>query len=91
MTEEQEYSRYLITQLFLVDAVSEPPKIHPKKREKKQGAVTKELEQMVQDYEALDSGIDVEPYKEAIKMLRQLKGKDAYEVFKEDLLKPYEN
>ncbi|MCA5014567.1 MULTISPECIES: LtrD [unclassified Enterococcus] len=81
---------YILVQLFLDDPTSETPRIHVKKREKRQGALIKELDTLINDYEELETDIDISPYKEAVKILRKIKGKDAFNQFVDDLLRPYE-
>lgn len=83
-------SKFIIVQFFLDDPISEEPRIHSKKREKRQGTLLKELDTQIQEYEDLETDIDLIPYKDAAKMLRKVKGKDAYAQFVDELLIPYE-
>lgn len=80
----------ILIQFFLDDPTSETPKIHPKKKEKRKGALLKELDELIHSYEQLEIGIDLDPYKKAAIELRKLKGTDAYLVFIDSLLRPYE-
>lgn len=90
MTDTQAHIHFIIAQLFFEDETSERPRIHPKKRDKRQGALTKELDIIIHDYEELDADIDLDPYREAVKLLRKIKGRDAYNTFIDSLLRPYE-
>lgn len=81
--------KFIIVQFFLDDPTSERPRIHSKKKEKRRGTVLKELTTMINDFEDSDTDIDLEPYKEAAKFLRKLKGTDEYTIFVDDLLAPY--
>lgn len=81
--------KFILVQFFLVDPISENPRIHPKKKEKRQGALLKELDFLIHEYEELNAGIDVLPYKEAAKALRKIKGKEAYQEFVDELIRPY--
>lgn len=81
--------KFILVQFFLVDPISENPRIHPKKKEKRQGALLKELDFLIHEYEELNAGIDVLPYKEAAKALRKIKGREAYQEFVDELIRPY--
>lgn len=81
--------KFILVQFFLVDPISENPRIHPKKKEKRQGALLKELDFMIHEYEELNAGIDVLPYKEAAKALKKIKGREAYQEFVDELIRPY--
>lgn len=84
-----EESTFILAQLFFVNSVSERPRIHPKKIEKRQNALAKELSMLIQEYEELDAGIDLVPYREAVQRLRKIKGKEAYQEFVDELIRPY--
>lgn len=82
-------SKFIIVQFFLDDPTSEVPRIHSKKREKRKGTVLKELDTLIHDLEEIETDIDLEPYKEAAKTLRKLRGKEEYTNFVDELLQPY--
>ncbi|MGX7203092.1 LtrD [Enterococcus plantarum] len=82
-------SKLIIVQFFLDDPTSETPRIHSKKREKRKGTVLKELDTLIHDLEEIETDIDLEPYKEAAKILRKIRGKDEYMSFVDELLQPY--
>lgn len=82
-------SKFIIVQFFLDDPTSEAPRIHSKKREKRQGTVLKELDTLIHDLEEIETDIGLEPYKEAAKILRKLRGKEKYMNFVDELLQPY--
>lgn len=84
-----EEAHAVIVQFFLVDPLEFSPIVHPKKKEKPQGALIKELETMIRDYEELEAGIDLAPYHEALESLKKIKGKELYQVFLDGLLRPY--
>lgn len=84
-----EESNFILVQFFFTDPTSEQPRIHPKKIEKRQGALNKELSILIQEYEELDAGIDLVPYREAVQRLRKIKGKEAYQEFVDELIRPY--
>lgn len=86
MTDE---SKFILVQFFLEDPTSEHPRIHAKKKEKRQGAVSKELDTLIREYESLEADIDIEPYKEAANALRKIKGREAYAAFVDELTRPY--
>ncbi len=84
-----EESNFILVQFFFTDPTSEQPRIHPKKSEKRQNALLKELSILTQEYEELDVGIDLVPYREAAQRLRKIKGKEAYQEFVDELIRPY--
>lgn len=83
-------TKFILIQLFLDDPTSERPRIHSKKKEKRKGTVIKELETLVHDFEEAELDIDLNPYKEALKFLRKMKGTDVYSIFVDELLAPYQ-
>lgn len=85
-----EEANFILLEFFLVDPLSQTPMVHPKKKEKKQGALQKELKILIHDYEELETNIDLAPYKEALQFLRKVRGKELYRQFIDDLLRPYE-
>lgn len=89
MTGLTDEHKFILIQFFLEDASSEQPIVHSKKMEKRQGALINEIETLIRDYEELDLGVDVIPYKEVVTHIRKIKGKEAYNQFVDDLLKPY--
>ena len=89
MTQENEELLFIITQFVLTDTESEFPTIHPKKKDKRQGSLIKEMDDLIHEYTELDVDIDLTPYQDAVKLLRKIKGKEAYEQFIDDLLAPY--
>lgn len=89
MTNQNDEVSFILVQFFLEDSISEEPKVHPKKREKRQGALLKELDDLIRSYEEIDPEIDVQPYKEAAKVVRSIRGKEAYMSFIDRLLRPY--
>lgn len=89
--ELSEEGKWVIIQLFFDDSCIEEGKIHPKKKEKKKGALTKELQQLIHDYKENELDIDLEPYQEAESFLRKMQGEIPYQEFIDSLLIPYMN
>lgn len=83
-------NKFILIQFFLEEDCNEHPKVHSKKREKRQGALINEIDALMKSYEELNAGIDLIPYKEILTYLRKVKGKEAYTIFIDDLLSPYE-
>ncbi|WP_270720970.1 LtrD [Enterococcus faecalis] len=83
-------SQFTLTQFFLADPHSEQPTVHQKKKEKAKGTVLKELDTLIHDVKEKELEIDLFPYEEAATYLRKLKGNDAYLVFLDELLAPYQ-
>ncbi|HHX0219082.1 hypothetical protein [Enterococcus faecalis] len=50
----------------------------------------KELDTLIHDFKEKELEIDLFPYEEAATYLRKLKGNDAYLVFLDELLAPYQ-
>lgn len=83
-------SKFILTQFFLADPLSEQPRVHQKKKEKSKGTALKELDTLIHDFKEKELEIDLFPYEEAATYLRKLKGNDAYLVFLDELLAPYQ-
>lgn len=90
MTQLSEESRFIIIQFFLMDPLSETPKIDDNKRNKNKRVLLKELETLTQEYENLDTNIDLTDYKEGIHFLKNIKQSEDYQLFIDELLQPYE-
>ncbi len=91
MTPLSDEARLIIVQLFVDDRDETGTTIHPKKKEKKRGALMKELQQLRHDYEEIESDIDLEPYQEAETFLRKVTGEVPYQEFIDKGLRPYMN
>lgn len=86
VTDEQ---KFIIAQFFLDKPTRENPRVHSKKREKRQGTLIKEMDTLIHEMEELSLNEEAELYKDAVKVLRKIKGKDAYNLFVEELISPY--
>lgn len=89
MTQLSDEARFVIVQLFVDDSIVDGTVIHSKKKEKRKGALTKELQQLIHDYQEFDLDIDLVPYEEAEKYVRTLDVGEPYNMFIESLLRPY--
>ena len=83
-------SKFILTQFFLADPLSEQPRVHQKKKDKSKGTVLKELDTLIHDFKEKELEIDLFPYEEGATDLGKLKGNDAYLVFMDELLAPYQ-
>lgn len=90
MNQISEESSFIIIQFFLIDPLSDNPKIDDNKREKNKRVLLKELETLTQEYDNLDTNIDLTDYKEGIHFLKNIKRPEDYQLFIDDLLQPYE-
>ncbi len=86
LTEE---NRFILIQFFLVDPLSQRPKIHPKRLEMKKNRLIKELRDMISDYKESEIDIELEPYQEALKVVKEIKTAEEYSDFIDDLLRNY--
>ena len=43
-------SKFILTQFFLADPLSDQPRVHQKKKEKSKGTVLKELDTLIHDF-----------------------------------------
>lgn len=89
MTQLSDEARFIIIQHFVDDTVPNGTVIHPKKKEKKKGSLTKEIQQLIHDFKALEIEIDLTPYEEAEEYLRKLAVGEPYNKFIDSLLRPY--
>ena len=51
-------SKFILTQFFLADPLSEQPRVHQKKKEKSKGTVLKELDTLIHDFKEKELEID---------------------------------
>lgn len=89
MMQLSDEAQFIIIQQFTDETVPNGTVIHPKKKEKKKGSLTKEIQQLIHDYTELEIEIDLAPYEEAEKFLRKLAVGEPYNEFINSLLRPY--
>ncbi|GHU42243.1 hypothetical protein FACS1894193_07320 [Bacilli bacterium] len=80
---------YIMAQIFLIDPISESPRLHPKRKAMKKAQVIKRLELLVENYKSIQCGINLSLYEATIKQLKKIKV-DEYEVLINDLFISYE-
>lgn len=90
MKQTDEEFNAIVAEILLDDPTSEYPHIHIARKEMAKGAVQKQLENLILDYEKAEIDIDLKPYAEALSCLRKMKVHTGeWECFLEEIVQAY--
>ncbi|HEY0221637.1 MAG TPA: hypothetical protein VGC17_02420 [Lactovum miscens] len=87
---KQEELQFVIAQILLADPTSEKPHVHEKRKHFTKTQVITRINALINLYKDTEVDIDLTPYLETIKYLREIKDPTDYESLLHDIVTAYE-
>lgn len=87
---KQEKIRNIIAQIILADPASETPHVHTKRKHLTKGQLVRRLDKLIEEYQEAEVDIDLVPYLEVSKYLRNIKATSDYEELFQEVVSSYE-